>query len=74
MLKIEDHDCSTIIFFAIEPFNGYTQLKHMNFEHVSLWLHLYNHPLNVMNKSCRQKVGGSIGVVEGIDADEDAVG
>lgn len=60
-------------FFMIEPFDGFIQFKNMQFDHASRWIQLHNLPLIGIDKSCRQKIGNTIGTVEEVDVGDDDV-
>lgn len=38
-------------FFAIEPFDGFIQLKNMRFDQASMWIQLHNLPIIDINRS-----------------------
>ncbi|XP_042952161.1 uncharacterized protein LOC122289250 [Carya illinoinensis] len=62
------------LMFALKPFDGMTQPSKINFDLVSLWVHMHNLPLSYMEYSVGKEIGESIGKVEEVDAPKDDVG
>lgn len=58
----------------MKPFDGFTQIRLMEFDEESMWIQLHNLPLAGMNRLSGERIGSSIGRVEEVDVEDDDIG
>jgi hypothetical protein len=60
--------------FSVEDFNGSIAPAKMEFNKAFFWVRMFHLPLGCMSEAMGVKLGSSVGLVEGVETDEDGIG